>query len=117
MNILVCIKQVPDDFAKIALNSDGVPALDGISTIVNAFDTYAVEMAVRYVETNGGKVTVLTLGEEKTVRPAVVQMISVGANSGYIASYDGSGDELTVAKVLAQAVKNIEEKEGCCLLI
>ena len=45
MEILVCIKQVPDDAAEIRLKADGTPDLDGVAQVVNAFDTYALEMA------------------------------------------------------------------------
>ena len=46
MEILVCIKQVPDDSVEISLNSStGKPNFDGVTPIVNAFDTYALEMA------------------------------------------------------------------------
>ena len=42
MEILVCIKQVPDDSVEISLDeATGKPALDGVTPVVNAFDTYA----------------------------------------------------------------------------
>ena len=48
MEILVCIKQVADDSVEIFMNeSTGKPALEGVERVVNAFDTYALEMAVR----------------------------------------------------------------------
>ena len=45
MNILVCIKQVPDDSVEIHLNAEGTPDLANVTPVVNAFDTYALEMA------------------------------------------------------------------------
>ena len=50
MNILVCIKQVPDDSVEIHLNADGAPDLANVTPVVNAFDTYALEMAARLKE-------------------------------------------------------------------
>ena len=48
MEILVCIKQVPDDSVEISLDeATGKPALDGVTPVVNAFDTYAEDMEVR----------------------------------------------------------------------
>ena len=48
MAILVCIKQVADDSVEIFMNeSTGRPALEGVEKVVNAFDTYALEMAAR----------------------------------------------------------------------
>ena len=60
MNIIVCIKQVPDDSVNVGLNEEGQPKLDGITPVVNAFDTYALEMAARFKEAHGGTVSVLT---------------------------------------------------------
>ena len=58
MEILVCVKQVPDDSVEISLDpKTGAPALDGVTPVVNAFDTYALEMAVRLKEAAGGEVT------------------------------------------------------------
>ena len=62
MEILVCVKQVPDDSVEISLDpKTGAPALDGVTPVVNAFDTYALEMAVRLKEAAGGEVTVLAV--------------------------------------------------------
>lgn len=115
MDILVFVKQVPDDFVKVGLGADGKPDCGKIEKVVNAFDTYAVEMAVRFCETNGGTVVVASLGEEGTIRPSLVQMIAVGAGQAYIGrwgSADG-GDESMVAAALAELVKKCEEAQGC----
>ena len=57
MKIVVCIKQVPDDSVEISLNSStGKPNFDGVTQIVNAFDTYALEMATRLKEKAGGEI-------------------------------------------------------------
>lgn len=53
MELLVCIKQVPDDSVSVGLNADGTPKLDEITPVVNAFDTYALEMAARFKEAHG----------------------------------------------------------------
>lgn len=102
MNILVCAKQVPDDEAKIYL-ADGKPDTAKVSKIVNAFDGYAMEMALRHCEENGGEVTVLTLGDEKEVRPSVVQLLAVGGKHAYIGNA-AEGDESCVAQALAQMI-------------
>ena len=57
MNILVCIKQVPDDSVEIHLNAEGTPDLANVTPVVNAFDTYALEMAARLKESSEGEVT------------------------------------------------------------
>lgn len=113
MNILVCVKQVPDDYVKVHLDESGRPAVAGIDKVVNAFDTYAVEMAVRHCEKHGGKVVVVTIGEESQVRPALVQMIAVGAAQGYTAApVNAEQDEASVAAGLAELVKACEKEEG-----
>ena len=49
MEILVLIKQVPDDSVEVKLDpATGAPNLNGVEAVVNAFDTYALEMAKRY---------------------------------------------------------------------
>ena len=55
MELLVCIKQVPDDSVSVSLGADGAPKLDEIAPVVNAFDTYALEMAARFKEAHGYK--------------------------------------------------------------
>lgn len=106
MNILVCAKQVPDDEAKIYL-ADGKPDTAKISKIVNAFDGYAMEMALRHCEENDGEVTVLTLGEEKEVRPTVVQLLAVGAKHAYIGN-EVNGDEAATAQALAEIISQLQ---------
>lgn len=113
MNILVCVKQVPDDYVKVHLDENGKPEVAGIDKVVNAFDTYAVEMAVRYCEKHGGRVVVATIGEESQVRPALVQMIAVGAAQGYLAAPAAEEpDEAAMAAELSAMVKACEVEEG-----
>ena len=64
MEILVCMKQVPDDSVEIRLGASGEPDLSQAEPQGNAFDTYALELAVRFIEANGGTVTVATVGTE-----------------------------------------------------
>lgn len=112
MNILVFVKQVPDDVVKVHVGEDGKPAVGGIDKIVNAFDTYAVEMAVRLCEAVGGRVIVASLGHEAAVRPSLVQMIAVGAARAYIGSPVDGADEGVVAAQLAAMARQCEEQEA-----
>ena len=94
MEILVCVKQVPDDSVEIALDpKTGAPALDGVTPVVNAFDTYALEMAVRLKEAAGGEVTVLSIGDE-SVKNSLKNCLAVGADYAYLAA-----DELSITNV------------------
>ena len=79
MELLVCTKQVPDDSVSISLNAAGEPNLDGVTPVVNAFDTYALEMAARFKEAHGGSVTVLTVSGED-VTTSLRSCLAVGAD-------------------------------------
>ena len=114
MEILVCVKQVPDDSVEIALDpKTGSPALDGVTPVVNAFDTYALEMAVRLKETAGGEVTVLSIGDE-SVKNSLKNCLAVGADYAYLAADDAyqSEDPEIIARNLKAAKEAVEEKTG-----
>ena len=86
MEILVCIKQVPDDSVEIKLNRDtNKPAIENVTPVVNAFDTYALEMAARFKEANGGEITVISIGSEKA-KDSLKNCLAVGANKAFLVS-------------------------------
>lgn len=105
MDIIVCVKQVPDDEIKIRLK-DGRPEIDSVKKVVNVFDRYAVEMALRHCETYGGEVTVVSLGNEGEIRSGVVQMLAAGAKQAYIGNCICE-DEAAVAEALYQVIRQI----------
>ncbi len=114
MEILVFIKQVPDDQVDVRLDpATGAPKLDGVEPVVNAFDTYALEMAARFKEANGGTVTVATIGGDETI-PAIKNCLAVGADKGYIIKDDSFADSDPAAKayILCKAVAKLEELVG-----
>ncbi len=102
MELLVCIKQVPDDSVSVSLGADGAPKLDEIAPVVNAFDTYALEMAARFKEAHGGSVTVLTIGGDATV-PALRSCLSVGADHAYKLAEESVCDTQGIAYLLSKA--------------
>lgn len=113
MEILVCIKQVPDDSAEIRLAPDGTPKLDGVAQVVNAFDTYALEMATRLKEAVGGEITVVSIGKE-SARDALKNCLAVGASHAYLLTdpaFEGS-DSLGKARIIAGAKAKLEETSG-----
>ncbi|MEI3347978.1 MAG: electron transfer flavoprotein subunit beta/FixA family protein [Dysosmobacter sp.] len=109
MELLVCIKQVPDDSVSVGLNADGTPKLDEITPVVNAFDTYALEMAARFKEAHGGSVTVLTVGGEGAV-PALRSCLAVGADRACRLADESACDTQGIAYLLAQASKKAGEQ-------
>jgi electron transfer flavoprotein beta subunit len=113
MNIVVCIKKIPDPEippAKFKLDTEAKRVLppEGIPPVINPYDEQAVELALRVKETNGGKVTVLTINEEAS--PTIVKhALSMGADEGFVLSDESflGSDSFSLAYILAQAIKKI----------
>ena len=61
MNSIVCLKEVPDTEARIEVRS-GKIVEEGIQYVVNPYDEFALEEALKWQETFGGKVTLVSLG-------------------------------------------------------
>jgi electron transfer flavoprotein beta subunit len=109
MNIIVCIKQVPDTESKIRISQDN-KSIDesNINFIVNPFDEYAVEEALKIKEAKGGEVTLISAGKEK-VTAALRTCLAMGADKAILIKedlFDGS-DSLTIAKALTATIKNL----------
>jgi electron transfer flavoprotein alpha subunit len=113
LNILVCIKQVPDtndmriDPKTNNLIREGVPA------VVNPTDLNAIEEALRFRDTYGANVSVLTMGPpqaEQSLREA----IAMGADQGYLLTDRafGGADTLATSYSLWKAAQKIEETSG-----
>lgn len=114
MKILLCVKQVPDDSVEIHLNNETKkPNLNGVSLVANAFDTYALELAVRFMEAHGGNVSVLTVGAEDSLN-TLKNCLAVGANEAFFVKDDSYAnlDAIGAADVLADAIHKIEKDKG-----
>lgn len=114
MEILVLIKQVPDDSVDISLDpSTGAPNLKNVTPVVNAFDTYALEMAARFTEANGGNITVASIGDD-AVKEGLKNCLAVGASKAFLIKDDSFSEADTTAKayILSKAVSKIEEENG-----
>jgi len=80
MNIVVCVKQVPDTWAERTLNaSDKTLDRASVDTVMNEIDEYAVEEALRIKEAHGGEVTIVTMGPDRAVE-TVRKALSMGAD-------------------------------------
>jgi electron transfer flavoprotein beta subunit len=84
MNIVVCVKQVPDTWAEKRLSADDKTVdREGVDSVMNELDEYAVEEALRIQEATGGPesttVTVLTMGPEKSTE-TIRKALSMGAD-------------------------------------
>ena len=110
MELLVCIKQVPDDSVTVTLDpATGGPQLKDITPVVNAFDTYALEMATRCKEANGGSVTVLTIGDEAALTPSLRSCLSVGADHAYVVTEPAAVSAPGKGYLLGQAAGKLAE--------
>lgn len=108
MKIVVCIKQVPaTSEAKIDPETKRI-VREGLQSILNPFDTYAVEEAVQLREKLGGEVIVLSMGPEKTAQ-SLREAISVGADSAILLSDRafGGSDTWATSYALAKAIEKI----------
>jgi electron transfer flavoprotein beta subunit len=110
MNIVVCVKQVPDTYEEKKL-SDADKTLDreGVEGVMNELDEYAVEEALRLKEAHGGEVTILTVGPEKAVE-TIRKALSMGADSAVHVvdpALHGS-DALATSYALAKALGTIQ---------
>ncbi len=108
MNIVVCVKQVPD--AKdVRLDPEtNTLAREGVLSIMNPYDQHAVEEAVRLKEQLGGEVTVLSMGPPQA-QDVLKQAISCGADRGVLVSdraFAGA-DTWATSYTLAKAVKKL----------
>jgi electron transfer flavoprotein beta subunit len=80
MNIVVCVKQVPDTWAERTLSSsDNTLDRASVDTVMNEIDEYAVEEALRIKEAHGGEVTVVTMGPERATE-TIRKALSMGAD-------------------------------------
>lgn len=105
MNILVLLKQTFDTEEKIAINN-GQISEDGVEFIINPYDEYAIEEAVKLKEETGGEVTVLTVGPARA-ESALRTALAMGADQAVrIEPGEEEADEYIVAKWLAAAIKN-----------
>ena len=114
MNVLVCVKQVPDtteikiDPVKNTLIREGVPS------IVNPFDGYALEAAARLKDANPDtKIVVVSMGPEQA-KNALKECLAIAADKAYLVTDRafGGSDTLATSYILTNAIQKIEELEG-----
>ncbi len=117
MKIVVCMKQVPSSEARIVVAADG-KSIDptDVEMVVNPYDEYAVEEALRIKESRGtGEVIILTIGPEKA-KEAIRSCLAMGADRGLIvkdSAYHG-GDGLAHARILADVIKGLSADLVLC---
>ena len=113
MNILVCVKQVPDTTAVKIDPVTNTLIRAGVPSILNPFDGFALEMALQMKDKTGGTVTVMSMGPAQA-EDVLRESLSVGADEAYLVSGRefGGSDTLATSYILSCAVKAVEEKRG-----
>lgn len=115
MNIVVCIKQVPDT-TDVKINPETNTLIrEGVESMINPFDMYAIEEAVRLKERFGGQATVITMGPPQA-ESALREALSLGIDSAIHLcdrAFAGS-DTWATSLILAKAIKKIS---NCDLVI
>jgi len=109
VNIVVCIKQVPDTEAQIKVAGGGKSIVtDDIKWVMNPYDEYGVEEALKLKEAQGGEVTVVGVGP-KRVTESLRTALAMGADKAVLvedANFYGA-DPIAAAKVLAAVIKGL----------
>jgi electron transfer flavoprotein alpha/beta subunit len=107
MDIIVCIKQVPDT-TEVRINPETNTLIrEGVPSIVNPFDENAVEAALQLKEKHGGTVTVVTMGPPQAAE-ALKTCVAMGVDHIYLVSdraFAGS-DTWATSYTLSQAIKD-----------
>ncbi len=110
MNIVVCIKQVPDT-TEIKIDPETNTLIrEGVESIINPFDLYAIEEAIRLKEQYGGKVTAISMGPPQ-VESALRESVAIGVDEILLLTdrkFAGA-DTWATSLTLAEAIKKIDE--------
>jgi electron transfer flavoprotein beta subunit len=108
LNIVVCIKQVPDT-TDVKINPETNTLIrDGVASIINPFDVYAIEESLRLREKFGGIVNILSMGPPQ-VDASLREAISLGADEAYLLTdraFAGS-DTLATAYTLSAGIRKL----------
>lgn len=108
MNIVVCMKRVPDTATKIRINSEN-KAIDesGIEYVINPYDENAIEAGLQLKEKFGGEVVILTLDSSDSA-PVVRNALAMGADRAVILKCDKKPvDSFSTASALAEGLKTL----------
>jgi len=107
VDIVVLLKQVPDTETLIQIAEDKASIrTEDVKWVINPYDEFAVEEALRIKEKHRGKVTILTLGPERAVE-SIRTALAMGADEGVLIDDPATqgSDALGTAKVLTAALK------------
>jgi electron transfer flavoprotein beta subunit len=112
MKIAVCVSHVPDTATKVKIAGDG-RTIDpsGVTYVINPYDEFAVEEALKIKEKNNAEVIVYSVGTDNN-KETIRKALAMGADRGVLLKDNNERDSYGVAKALAEEIKN----EGCELV-
>jgi electron transfer flavoprotein beta subunit len=112
MNSIVCLKEVPDTETRIEVR-EGQIVEGGVQYVVNPYDEFALEEALKWQEAYGGKVTIVCLGPERG-RESILKGLAMGADEVYHLTDEAflGGDSYITAKALAAAITKLGDYDA-----
>ena len=108
MEIVVCVKQVPDTTDVKVDPQTKTLVRDGVRSVLNPFDAFAIEEGLRLKERTGGRVTVITMGPPQA-RAVLEEALAMGADDAALVSHQAfaGSDTLATSYALSQAIRKI----------
>jgi electron transfer flavoprotein beta subunit len=109
LNIVVCVKQVPDSAAQLTVDG-GQISWGEAPLVINPWDEYAVEAALQKAGDLGGNVTVISMGKADETE-ALKHALAMGCNEAVLVSDPAlaGSDNVAAARVLAAAIAKVED--------
>ncbi|GAB3585860.1 electron transfer flavoprotein subunit beta/FixA family protein [Calidifontibacter terrae] len=108
MNIVVCVKYVPDAQGDRTFKDDNTTDREGVDGLLSEMDEYAIEQALRIVEAGEGEVTALTVGPAEAA-DAIKKALQMGVDKAVHVQDDAihGSDAVATSLVLAKAVEKL----------
>src|SRR5437667_7290329 len=107
MNVLVCVKQIPDPNAPGKLDPQTKRLVrEGVDLVLDPGDEHGVEAGLQVVEKDGGEVTIISMGPPKALE-AIRRALAMGAHRGILITDPGleNSDAISTARAIAAAIK------------
>jgi electron transfer flavoprotein beta subunit len=116
VNIVVMLKQTPDTESVIRIASNGKSIVsDDLKWVINPYDEFALEAALRLKEKHGGKVSLVSYGPQRAVE-AIRTALAMGADDAVLIDDPilAEGDLLGAVRAMALVVKELNPDIICC---
>ena len=106
MKIVVLVKEVPSTEARIELR-DGKPDASGVQAVLNPYDEYAIEEAIRLAEGSPGSSTTAVMAGTEASKKNLTNVLALGVDDAILINDEGllKGGPLAIAKALTAALR------------